>query len=144
MKFNDILIWCWVWSTVQHIKISWDFIRWLDYYHWSKILGWNLWVWSYPSLKIYSQNIQANHLNDFGSNNIQNSFLCCSWKTIPKKSPNILNWILKLDPVNTLDISTTLSWYVLIDVEQSKISTIQRHSILSYLIFKSFVFVYQM
>ena len=35
--------------TVQHIKISWDFIRWLDYYHWSKILGWNLWVWSYTT-----------------------------------------------------------------------------------------------
>ena len=55
MQFNDILIRCQVWSTVQHIKILWDFIRWLDYYHWSKILGWNLWVWSYPSPKdLYS------------------------------------------------------------------------------------------
>ena len=65
MKIDDILIRCWVWSTVQHIKISWDVIRWLDYYHWLHILGWNLFVWSYPSPwsmeEVFSWNTQTTH-----------------------------------------------------------------------------------
>ena len=46
-KLNEIFIRFWVWSTVQHVKILSYFIRWLDYYHRSKILVWNLLVWSY-------------------------------------------------------------------------------------------------
>ena len=46
---NKICIPCGVWSIVQHVKIWSDYIRWLDYYHGSKILVWNLLVWSYSS-----------------------------------------------------------------------------------------------
>ena len=49
---NKICIPCGVWSIVQHVKIWSDYIRWLDYYHGSKILVWNLMVWYHSSLVI--------------------------------------------------------------------------------------------
>ena len=41
----EILIRCRIWSTIRQIKILSDYILWLDYYHGSKILVWNLLVW---------------------------------------------------------------------------------------------------
>ena len=59
MECDDIFLRCRIGSTLQHIKMSTNFIPWFDHHHCSKTVVWNLW-YDPTSHQIYSLNSNRN------------------------------------------------------------------------------------